>query len=880
MRGVAHVAAAAAAVGVFASGAAGAVARHDPDRKASEVPRLQAPLAHVAELSQERGAPAALELARTRGLPTDDGMVRVVIQGAAEPVREAIAANGGRLSGSAGALTEALVPPHAMPELARGAGVDYVRAPLASAPLGTESEGVAWSRATSWHGIGAKGAGAKVAVVDLGFSGLQARQLAGELPADLVRVDLCGGAMGEPDPHGTAVAEVVYEVAPAAKLYAICVDTEVDLAQAVSYAKANGIAIVNHSVGWFNSSRGDGSGGPGTPDALVADARANGILWVNAAGNAAQKHWSGAFTDADGDGVHEFVAADETNSFSMAPGTEVCGFLKWDRWPATTLDLDLYLLSEPSGAVVAWSDIVQQGAETPTEGLCHTNTGFATQPYSFSIEGASVADPPRLDLFVYRGGVLEHQTSGASVLEPASSPATLAVGAICWQNDVPETYSSRGPTIDGRVKPDLAGPAAVTSAVYGPFSGCGTTTGFVGTSSAAPHVAGAAALLRGMFPLATASELQQWLESDALDLGAAGKDTTTGAGRLRLPTAPPDVTTQAPAPGVPETTETLNVEGLVSPRGVATTYRWQFGPTTNYGFETAPIAFASPRGSQQVLSTLAGLQADTTYHYRLVATNAFGTSIGVDRTQRTAPPLPPLGVTDPAQEVGVVAARLGGTVTPRGTTTTARFEWGMTTAYGQLTAEQAVGATGTTSISFALGGLAPDTEYHYRLIAASSRGSAAGQDVTFRTAPAPAPPTGGGGGGVPAPSQPTAAAPQPAPALTASPAAPVRAKPSRTLRGGPGPDTLRGSGGDDRLFGGAGNDRLLGGGGDDRLFGGLGKDRIDGGKGRDLLEGGAGADVIAARDGVRDTVRCGGGRDSVVADRVDAVARDCERVKR
>lgn len=879
MRGVAHVAAA-VAVGVFASGAAGAKARHNPDRRASDVPRLQAPLAHIAELSQERGPTAALELARTRGLPTDDGMVRVVVEGAAQPVREAIGAHGGRLAGSAGELTEALVPPHATPQLAREAGVDYVRAPLAAVPLGTESEGVAWSRATVWHGIGAKGAGAKVAVVDLGFAGLQARRQAGELPADLVTVDLCGGAMGEPDPHGTAVAEVVHEVAPEAKLYAICVDTEVDLAQAVSYLKANGIAIANHSVGWFNSSRGDGSGGPGSPDALVADARANGILWVNAAGNAAQKHWGGAFTDADSDGVHEFAAADETNSFSMTPGTEVCGFLKWDRWPTTSLDLDLYLRSEPSGAVVAWSDIVQQGAETPTEGLCHTNTGFATQPYSFSIEGASVTDAPRLDLFVYRGGALEHQTSAVSVLEPASSPATLAVGAICWQNDVPETYSSRGPTIDGRVKPDLAGPAAVTSAVYGSFSGCGTTTGFVGTSSAAPHVAGAAALLRGMFPLATAGELQQWLESDALDLGASGKDTSTGAGRLRLPTAPPDVTTQAPAPDVAETTETLNVEGLVSPRGVATTYRWQFGPTTSYGFETAPIGFASPRGSQQVSSTLTGLQADTTYHYRLVATNAFGTSFGVDRTQRTALPLPPLAVTEPVQEIGAAAARLGGTVTPRGTTTAARFEWGTTTAYGQITAEQAVGATGTRPISFALGGLAPDTEYHYRVIAASSRGATVGQDLTFRTAPAPAPPAGAGGGGAAAPSQPAVPAPQPAPGASATPAAPVRAEPARTLRGGAGPDTLRGRGGHDRLFGGAGNDRLFGGGGADRLFGGLGKDRLDGGKGRDLLDGGAGADVIAARDGVRDTVRCGGGRDVVVADRVDAVARDCERVKR
>lgn len=871
------VAAAAVALGVAAAGAGAAV-----ERPPTGTPRLEAPLAHVAGVAEERGTAAALEVAHARALPTDDGMIRVVVEGPAGPVRSAVAASGGSVSSVAGGLTEALVPVDAPPALARAAGVEDVRAPLASAPLGIESEGVAASQATAWHAIGATGAGTKIAVIDMGFSGLEARQSAGELPRDLVVVDFCGG-MAELDPHGTAVTEIVYEVAPAAKLYAICVDTEVDLANAISYVKANGISIVNHSVGWFNTSRGDGSGAPGTPDALVAEARAGGILWVNAAGNAAQKHWSGPFADADRDGRHEFAAADETNSFSMPPGREVCAYLKWDRWPTTSVNLDLFLLSEPDGSSLAWSDIVQRGTETPTEALCHTNTSSYTQSYSFSVRGAGVTETPRLDLFVYRGGVLEHQTAAASVLEPASSPAALAVGAICWQNDAPEPYSSRGPTIDGRVKPDLAGPAAVTTSVYGPFGGCATTA-FVGTSSSAPHVAGAAALLRGMFPLATPAELQEWLEADAVDLGLPGRDATTGAGKLRLPTAPPDATTQAPATAVADTTETLDVAGLVSPKGLATTYRWQYGPASSGAMaETAPVALATPRGGQQVSATLTGLQPDTTYRYRLVATNAFGTSTGVERTLRTAPPLPPQASTAAAQEIGQSSARLGGSVLPRGTATTARFEWGTTTAYGQLTPAQPAGVTGTSPVSFALAGLAPDTEYHYRVVATSSRGAAAGENMSFRTAAAPPPPpAGSGAGGAPAP--PVAPAPLAAPPPTAAqieiPATPAPRAAARTLRGGAGPDTLRGGRANDRLFGGGGNDRLLGGAGSDRLEGGAGNDRLDGGTGSDLLDGGAGADVILARDGVRDRLRCGSGRDTVVADRVDAVARDCERVRR
>jgi hypothetical protein len=103
---------------------------------------------------------------------------------------------------------------------------------------------------------------------------------------------------------------------------------------------------------------------------------------------------------------------------------------------------------------------------------------------------------------------------------------------------------------------------------------------------------------------------------------------------------------------------------------------------------------------------------------------------------------------------------------------------------------------------------------------------------------------------------------------------------SDRLFGLAGADTLYGGPGADRLYGAGGNDRLFGGSGADRLFGGGGADRLDGGAGRDLLDGGSGGDSILARDGARDTVRCGGGNDAVTADRSDRIARDCERVAR
>jgi Domain of unknown function DUF11/RTX calcium-binding nonapeptide repeat (4 copies) len=109
------------------------------------------------------------------------------------------------------------------------------------------------------------------------------------------------------------------------------------------------------------------------------------------------------------------------------------------------------------------------------------------------------------------------------------------------------------------------------------------------------------------------------------------------------------------------------------------------------------------------------------------------------------------------------------------------------------------------------------------------------------------------------------------------------------LRGGGGQDAIFGLGGRDLLVGGSskdwldggdGGDRLFGQAGDDTLRGDLGGDVLNGGGGSDAFFGGQGNDLIQARDDIRDSVRCGPGRDRVVADRGDRVDSDCERVQR
>jgi subtilisin family serine protease len=452
--------------------------------------------------------------------------------------RALVAREGGSVESSYGGLVEALVPVGALSTLARSGAVRFVREPAQPVPEAVRGEGVASTGAASWHKAGARGEGVKIAVVDLGFDGYRRSQASGDLPASVVKADFCPAGGFAATGHGTAVAEIVAEMAPGAKIYLVCAQSLAALGEAADYARAHHIEIVSHSVSWLNTSRGDGAGPADSPEGIVAAARSAGILWVNAAGNRAQQHWSGSFADSNGNGWHEFGPSDEGNTIVVPAGAYVCAALKWDDWPASAEDYDLYLTRSPGGSVVASSTNPQTGSEPPTELACRINSSKAAETYAIAIRASRTSGRPvRFDLFTYPGANLEYRVADGSITEPGTSPAALAVGAVCWRDNGLEPYSSRGPTIDGRIKPDLVGPDSVSSLTFGPFVGCGSS-GFAGTSAATPHVAAAAALAKQANPSFGPDELQAYLEERATDLGATGKDPAFGSGALALGAAP------------------------------------------------------------------------------------------------------------------------------------------------------------------------------------------------------------------------------------------------------------------------------------------------------------------------------------------------------
>ena len=208
----------------------------------------------------------------------------------------------------------------------------------------------------------------------------------------------------------------------------------------------------------------------------------------------------------------------------------------------------------------------------------------------------------------------------------------------------------------------------------------------------------------------------------------------------------PDVTATA-ATELKRFTATLN--GEVGPGGGGNVKSCQFEYVTQAHFEAegfeaaeeAPCSPATPYASvTDVSASLSALSPKTTYHFRVAASNSNGVvSYSSDQTLTT----PALAVTGQASNVTGKSATLNGTVDPDGATITdCHFEYGPTTRYGQSqSCASTPSGSSPVAVSADITGLAENTTYHFRLVAAYSDGSNAGSDAgldeTFTTLTSP-----------------------------------------------------------------------------------------------------------------------------------------------
>ena len=507
-----------------------------------QAPAWQA--ADAAERARQRDAAARAAASRA---PIHDGASVAATfhtdgQEASDQLRAFLAERGGDARNVGEDFVEAYVPVPLLAAAAGQPGVARVAALRRAHSLRGRfnSQGVAAHRAATWHSAGYTGRGVKVGVIDSGFEGIRLLIGADELPepsgvrchveigrpsSDLqaCEEDLVGGTR-----HGTGVAETLIDVAPDVDLYIGKPVSQADLQAIAEWMAAQGVQVINYSVGWLFDGPGDGTSPYGvSPLNTVAAAVDNGIVWVNAAGNSGEQSWYGAFRDADADGWHGFDAAgeDRCNWISVLGAVDVQ--LRWeDEWGGAARDLDLYLLSE-EGETLAASDDAQIGlsGQVPFEFLTTQSQGGRL---CLAVKQVSGMPPAWIQMIVMTPQTLEHSTRSGGITNPAesASPGVVAVGATDQKNTaVLQPYSSRGPAPDGRRKPDIVAVDGTESRVYGTF---------YGTSAAAPHVAGLAALTAGARPAFSPARIAATLKSQAAERGPMGDDNEWGHGFAQL----------------------------------------------------------------------------------------------------------------------------------------------------------------------------------------------------------------------------------------------------------------------------------------------------------------------------------------------------------
>jgi hypothetical protein len=191
-----------------------------------------------------------------------------------------------------------------------------------------------------------------------------------------------------------------------------------------------------------------------------------------------------------------------------------------------------------------------------------------------------------------------------------------------------------------------------------------------------------------------------------------------------------------PATEITLTSARLN--GTLDPAGEVASYHFQYGTSTSYGLvspipddETGPAA-----GDTPVHADVAKLTPGATYHYRIVASNGFGTSKGEDMVfKASAKPT----VTPYVSDVHSDSAEIHVVVNPSGESTTYTLEYGSEDC--EVSTCTAAGPTPVGSgltdqeASTVVTGLESGTTYHYRVLAENARGTTSSGDRTFTTFP-------------------------------------------------------------------------------------------------------------------------------------------------
>ena len=503
-----------------------------------EYGKLSYALHRVAKASERQELAFARSL---RYLDSNSRMVTAVIvlsPGAtASDVSGVVRDAGGRIEGQFRELVKVGLPASAVRRVASHAAVARMRSPYYPSPKEITSEGAPVIGAEDFiRRMGVDGSGVVVAVLDVGFQNAEGL-MGSELPAETSATPFVLDNLDEfESPHGTACAEIIHDIAPGAELYLAAFEDLVSWGEQLDQLIGARVDIISHSIGFDNLFPPDGNH---IIAEIVDEIAASGILFVTAAGNEAEHYYQGTWQDFDRDGFldfgdqHLFAA-----SISVSPHQTTEVRLRWDDpFGASEHDYDLFVvkpgfvsnwdISEDNPDIVASSRDVQAGVQDPLEFLSFESE----EEVLYAIvrhDPASPLNPSQRFYLWASNDVSANLTTPAGTLSlPADARGALSVGAIAWDSLEVQSFSSRGPTADGRMKPDLVAPDRVSTVSFGKGQ-------FSGTSASTPHVAGAAALVLSANPFMDVASLRAALEAATNLLGRETTNNDIGLGLIDL----------------------------------------------------------------------------------------------------------------------------------------------------------------------------------------------------------------------------------------------------------------------------------------------------------------------------------------------------------
>ncbi len=501
--------------------------------------------------------------------------------------RQALESKGGIIRHhNAPGLYEAWLPISDLEKIASDANIYFIQpARLAQPQVGAStSQAVAASFANIWHNNGITGAGRTIAIIDTfnNTSGqVAALQASGDWPpaSQLTTIRVGSGSFGSGgNNHGNAVLELVYDMAPGATYLAYDVTTVGDWVSAINQATAAGAHIISASLSAPLDGIGDGSALPGSVAEAAAAARAAGVLLVNAAGNYRENHWGGLYNNHPTiNDTHNWGTGGNLNlsPFCLPNGYTVAIDLFWDDWVNVNHDYDLYLYRRvnTSWFLAAASEEWQNGSpgQRPQEAIRYTlpngnrpnDFGCPTNTHVVAVQVRRYNAPTNRNLQVFNNIGFVLNVPARSLGFPADSPDVLATTAVAYTTLAQEPYSSEGPILaPGGGLPTGAENPKPDFASFG--SGTDTQTygasAFGGTSAAAAHLAGWAALVWQANPTFSASQVETQMRQISgsaqgpynNDLGSSGHDFQFGYGLARFLFSPTAIFLQTAVARTPQ----------------------------------------------------------------------------------------------------------------------------------------------------------------------------------------------------------------------------------------------------------------------------------------------------------------------------------------